>query len=217
MPAPAAVIELLEEAQRLGFLGPGPVDEHVAHARGMATALSAAAGARFPLHGSGWRVVDLGSGGGVPGLPLALEWTEARFWFLEAGHRRSEFLRRAVRALGLEARVEVVNARAEIAGRGPLRGTADVVTARSFGPPAVVAECGAPLLQQGGLLVVSEPPSGNAGPPRWPPEALAEFGLRPQATPSSAGGATYRILHQVSLCPDVFPRRTGVPAKRPRF
>ena len=57
------------------------------------------------------------------------------------------------------------------------------MTARSFGPPAATAECAAPLLAVGGLLVVSEPPDG---PDRWPADALAALGLEPSDSTSPA-------------------------------
>jgi 16S rRNA (guanine527-N7)-methyltransferase len=62
--------------------------------------------------------------------------------------------------------------------------------------------------------VVSEPPGGR--PDRWPAPDLAVLGLEPVAL-VEAGGASYQVLRQVSSCPDRFPRRTGIPAKRPLF
>lgn len=152
-PGPAGdhrLIEELERSQRLGFLGPAPVDAHLAHARGFAVAVEAP-----PT-----RFLDLGSGGGVPGLVLAELWPGAQAVLLEAGERRCGFLREAVGRLGLDGRVAVVRQRAEEAGRSPTwRGGFDLVVARSFGPPAVTAECAAPFLRVGGRLVVSEPPA----------------------------------------------------------
>lgn len=111
--------------------------------------------------------------------------------------------------------------RAEEAGRDPeLRATFDLVTARGFGPPAVVAECAAPFLRPGGLLVVSEPPAGEAA--RWPAAGLAPLGLEPVGPPltlevGSGQTGTYQVLHQRIACPERWPRRTGIPAKRPLF
>jgi 16S rRNA (guanine527-N7)-methyltransferase len=90
------------------------------------------------------------------------------------------------------------------------------VTARSFGRPAVVAECAAPLLKPGGWLVVSEPPAADRPEtPRWPAVALGQFGLVPEE--QAREGFEYQVLRQHEACPDRFPRRTGVPAKRPLF
>ncbi|MCU1452134.1 MAG: rRNA small subunit methyltransferase [Acidimicrobiales bacterium] len=129
--------------------------------------------------------------------------------------RRCRFLREAVDGLGLADRVAVVQERAELVGRDPEhRGRADVVVARSFGPPAVAAECAGPLLAVGGDLVMSEPPTTDDA-QRWPPAALAELGF---------GGAerveaAYHVVRVPLLSPtgDRWPRRVGIPAKRPLF
>ena len=89
-----------------------------------------------------------------------------------------------------------------------------MVTARGFGPPAVTAECAAPLLAVRGRLVVSEPPEEDDR--RWPTKALAELGLRPSGRLEQAF-ARFQVLRQEQLCPVTFPRRSGVPAKRPLF
>ena len=205
------LVPVLEEARRHGFLGPGPVEVHLDHAAGYAAALEADAGA-------GWvvtRAADLGSGAGLPGLPLALHFHQSQWTLVEASVRRASFLRAAVARLALGDRVTVVEDRAETVGRArDYRERFDVVVARSFGPPAVVAECAAPLLRTGGRAVVSEPPGGE--PERWPAEGLAHLGMTPAAS-VRAGGAAYQVLRQVTPCPDRWPRRVGVPTKRPLF
>ena len=197
---------VLSEARDLGFLGPGPVDGHVEHARGFVQAV----GVPPPT-----RVVDLGSGGGVPGLALALAWPDSVVALLDSNERRALFLARATGELGLTSRVVVVHARAEEVGRDPLwRARADLVVSRSFGPPPVTAECAAPLLAPGGRLVVSEPPGGDAD--RWPADALEVLGLRPVSRFEQAF-SRFQVLRQEGLCPETYPRRTGIPAKRPLF
>jgi 16S rRNA (guanine527-N7)-methyltransferase len=132
-----------------------------------------------------------------------------------------------VRRLGLQDRVSVRQDRAEAAGRDPgARGHFDGVLARSFGRPAVVAECAAPLLRPGGWLVVSEPPGSSPdGPPdfpsdppraaRWPAGPLRQLGLVPDRLMHEE--SDYQTLRQTDPCPDRFPRRDGMPAKRPLF
>jgi 16S rRNA (guanine527-N7)-methyltransferase len=165
------------------------------------------------------RLVDLGSGGGLPGLVVATDWPEAAVALLEANGRRDAFLRRAVERLGLETRVSVLEERAEVCGREPRsRAGFDGVLARSFGRPAVLAECAAPLLKVGGWLLVSEPPPSedeDRQGPRWPTEPLHQLGLEPGEVIHE--GFEYRTLRQREPCPDRFPRRNGVPAKRPLF
>lgn len=198
--------EVLERSRQLGFLGPGPVAGHIEHATGFVHAV----GSDVPH-----RVLDLGTGGGVPGLVLALAWPDAQVCLLESNERRAVFLAGAARDLGVEGRVVVAHARAEDAGRDPAwRGWADVVTARSFGPPAVTAECAAPLVRVGGRVIVSEPPDEPAD--RWPAAGLAQLGLRATGRVEQAF-SRFQVLRQDQPCPDEYPRRVGVPGKRPLF
>jgi len=228
---PGTLQEVLVAARDAGFLGPGPVERHLRHARGFVAL------ARLEAAGESPRILDLGSGGGLPGLVVAGAWPEATMVLLEANERRAQFLERAVAACDLHQRVSVVHQRAEICGRDALyRATFDGVVVRSFGSPAVVAECAAPFLRLGGWLIVSEPPGEDGaaalsadpapdqedlGPPmawgtgRWPADKLAPLGLKPVESVRTEFG--YQILRQTVLCPDRFPRRNGVPSKRPLF
>ena len=115
----------------------------------------------------------------------------------------------------LDDRVAVITERAEVLGRSPdHRGVYDLVVSRSFGPPAVTAECGAPLLRPGGRLVVSEPPGGSAG--RWPDAGLAEAGLQADG-PLHIDDVHLMVLVRTADPIDRLPRRSGIPAKRPLF
>jgi 16S rRNA (guanine527-N7)-methyltransferase len=158
------------------------------------------------------RVLDLGSGGGLPGLVLATRRPELELTLLEARQRASRFLREAVTRLG-QAGLTVLEARAEEAARRPdLRQTYDAVVARSFGPPPVTAECAVAFLRPGGTLIVSEPP-GESPRERWPAEGLDALGFAPAArhvTPE----ATFVSIEKLRA-DDRWPRRSGVPAKRP--
>lgn len=197
------LLAVLEEARSWGFLGPGPVADHVAHAEAFAAAVS------LPPD----RALDLGSGGGVPGLVLAGRWPTTRWVLLDSQERRTAFLAGAVARLGWQDRVQVVRARAEEAGRDPdLRAAFDLVTARSFGPPAVTAECAAPFLRVGGHLLVSEPPEAVD---RWPAAGLAPLGL--EVVGVRTGAHRMAALEQITGCPDSYPRAVGRPAKRPLF
>jgi 16S rRNA (guanine527-N7)-methyltransferase len=193
---------VLEGSRAAGLLGPAPIADQIDHALGFLDGLPAGPA----------QVVDLGSGGGVPGLVLAVARPAWQMVLIDAAARRCAVLEQAVVELGLAERVEVRHQRAEDAGRGPLRGQADGVVARSFGPPAVVAECAAPLLRVEGVLVVSEPPEERD---RWPAEGVALLGLTRGPRWRRAG--SYQALRQALPCPDRFPRRPGIPAKRPLF
>jgi 16S rRNA (guanine527-N7)-methyltransferase len=205
--------QVLSEARQAGFLGPGPLGPQYRHAEGFAALARR-------LSPTSSRLLDLGSGGGLPGLVVALAWPEATVVLLDGNRRRAGFLAGAVERLDLGGRVNVVHQRAEVAGRDPqLRAGFAGVLARSFGPPAVLAECAAPFLRVGGWVVVSEPPAGPSGTDegsgRWPAEPLAQVGLVPDEVVQDE--FSYQVLRQRTLCPERYPRRDGVPAKRPLF
>ncbi|HET9076912.1 MAG TPA: RsmG family class I SAM-dependent methyltransferase [Acidimicrobiales bacterium] len=194
---------MLGRAQELGFIGNGDLEPHVQRALHMAAAVP----------GRPERALDLGSGGGLPGLPLALVYPTTHWLLLDGSTRRTGFLAEAVAELGLAGRVSVRAERAEDAARSDIRASFDLVAARSFGPPATTAECAAPFLRPGGRLVVAEPP-GSTG-QRWDPSGLARLGLGPATTVTEPSAVA--VLVQERLCPAAYPRRNGVPAKRPLF
>lgn len=201
-PARRRLETALEEARDRGALGPGPVGPHVDHALTM-TGL---------LGGQPPSFLDLGSGAGVPGLVLALVWPEADGVLLDAQERRCRLLHQAIATLGL-SRCSVVRGRAEEVARQPEhRERYSLVVARAFGLPAATAECGAPLLVVGGRLAVSEPPEPASA--RWPADGLARLGLRP-AELRRAGTVAVAVMEKVAPTDDAWPRRTGIPSKRP--
>jgi 16S rRNA (guanine527-N7)-methyltransferase len=158
-------------------------------------------------------VIDLGTGGGVPGLPLA-SWRPDLHWVLvDAMAKRIAFVRSSVQELGLDA--EVVASRAEeLAAQPGWRARADAIVARSLATPAIAAEYAAPFLRVGATAVIAEPPGGADE--RWPAAGLARLGLR-RGRAITGPGATLQVLEQVEPCPPTYPRRTGVAAKRPLF
>jgi 16S rRNA (guanine527-N7)-methyltransferase len=158
-------------------------------------------------------IADLGSGAGVPGLPLAIALPEARFSLVESSARKCDFIRRA--ATGCElGNVDVVNARIE-----QWSAQSDVVTARALAPLEVVVEYAAPLLRVGGTLVAwrgqRDPQAEDAA-----AKAAQMLGIQPgeirSVKPYKA--AAHRHLHLMSKVTDTpprFPRRPGVARKRP--
>lgn len=197
---------MLHQQRARDVLGPDPVEAQVAHSLGFATALGP----------SPRRAIDLGSGGGIPGVVLAVMcWPEAEVVLVDASQRRCTYLELVVGQLDLAPRVQVRWGRAEELGREEAwRGRADAVVARSFGPPAAVAECAAPLVAIGGGLVVSEPPGASGE--RWPAAGLAALGATLEEV-VEVEGARYVRLRQEASCPARFPRRPGTPTRRPLF
>jgi len=162
------LLETLRDAQRFGFFGDRPIEEAAAHSMAFVEAIG-------PLH-TGARVVDLGSGGGLPGLVLAASYRDVAITLIDRRAKRTDFLRRAVKRLAFEhARVITDDVRrlvdAVAAGSSP---PFDVVTARGFGPPDVTLQLAAGLIGPDGRIVISEPPTGD----RWDSELLVALGLR---------------------------------------
>ena len=161
-------------------------------------------------------LVDLGSGAGVPGFPLAIARPEMSVTLVEGNGRKCDFMRTMADALGL-TNVAVVHGRAETWSGGVA--AADVVTARALAPLDVVAEYAAPLLRLGGALVAwrgqRDPDDEAAG-----ARAAEILGLSvlPVQRVEPYRGAMHRHLHVMvkeSSTPDRFPRRDGVARKRP--
>jgi 16S rRNA (guanine527-N7)-methyltransferase len=209
--------ELLEraytEAIRLGFLGPREQDRlwerHLNDALGLALI-------RQPRAQEQW--ADLGSGAGLPGLPLAVAYRATSFTMIDAQRRRLDWVAATAATLGL-ANVTVVHARLEDYGQGPARQSFDVAMARALGPLPVVAEFGLPLLRTGGQLLV----------PRGRPEAdeleqatvaCEQLGgrlddvLPNPSSPIDRVGFVV-IMAKIAATSPRFPRRSGVPVRTP--
>ncbi len=172
------MLNVLERSRIAGFLGPGPVADHIGHSEQFLAALLAGrehGGSQRAKASTGpLRLIDLGSGGGVPALPLLVVDPDLSAVLVDASQKRCSFLVWAIAELGLGDRIEVWCGRAEeIAHEDRARGQFDFVTARGFGPPATTVECSAPLLHEQGILAISEPPGGRS----WPRIELAELGL----------------------------------------
>jgi 16S rRNA (guanine527-N7)-methyltransferase len=136
---------------------------------------------------------------------------------LDANERRTDFLQTVLDAWERPADASVSRGRAEEIGHQDwARGQFQLVVSRSFGAPAVTAECGSPLLADGGLLVVSEPPGEDAD-ERWPEAGLALLGLHRGDAVRLDDRFGYQTMSRVGALDDRYPRRVGIPAKRPLF
>ena len=147
------LLQVLGMVRDRGPIGERSLPDAVAHAR------------RFTrlIPGDATSLIDLGSGGGLPGLVIAADRLDVSVTLIERRTTRADLIRRAVSALEL-ANVQVVAADVlEWARRSP---GFEVVTARSFGAPQVVAQAARAVGTAGGLLLVSEPPD-DQGIDRW--------------------------------------------------
>lgn len=157
-----ALVDALESSQGLGMLGQRPIAEVVEHAMSFVDALGGITGV----------VVDLGSGGGVPGLVIARARPDLQLILVDRRATRVDHLRRLVHRLDLARRVEIL---AADAAHLVLAAPADAIVARGFGAPAKTIRRAVPLLAPDGLIVVSEPPEHTDD--RWPTELLVRLGL----------------------------------------
>jgi 16S rRNA (guanine527-N7)-methyltransferase len=156
-------------------------------------------------------LVDVGSGGGMPGLPLKAVRPDLAVTLLEADRRKAAFLVDAAARLGLA--VDVVPERAEVAGRGSLRETFDLAVCRALAPMPVVAELCLPLVRVGGRLLAMKGRVEEAG------AAIAALGGGPPAVLPAPSAARERgvvvAVPKVAPTPTAYPRRPGVPGRRP--
>lgn len=164
------------------------------------------------------RVLDVGSGGGFPGIPLAIVRPRVSVALLEATGKKVAFLRRAADALGLD-NVTALNLRAEEAARHPsLRGHMDIVLARAVARLSVLLEYCLPFVRAGGFVLALK--SGDLADERAEGERAAALlggtvrAPQPVPVPGLAGHVIVRI-DKTGETPDDYPRRTGVPGKRP--
>jgi len=161
-------------------------------------------------------VIDVGSGGGVPGMPLAIVMPSVRFTLLEATGKKAAFLRAAAEQLGLK-NVTVLNERAERAGQSHReeghREKFDVAIARALGHLAVVAELCAPLVRPGGWVLAvkgakAEQELEESG------KALGLVGLRHARTEQTPTGRIV-LLEKTTRTPRTYPRKDGEPSRVP--
>ena len=162
--------------------------------------------------------VDVGSGAGFPGVPLAIMRPDVRFTLLDALGKRVEFLRHVIEALGLNA--EAVHLRAEDAARRPeLRERFDLATARAVAPMNVLSEYLLPFVKPEGWMLALKGPTLD--------QELAEA----EGTLRTLGGALVRTqalaipgrdwdhraawIRKIGPTPEKYPRRAGLAEKKP--
>jgi 16S rRNA (guanine527-N7)-methyltransferase len=167
----------------------------------------------------GVRVADVGSGAGLPGVALGIVRGDLRLTLIEASARRCEFLRHVVERVGLEG-AEVACLRAEEAGRQDYyRESYEVVVSRAVARLAVLAEYALPLARVGGVFLAQKGPRVQAE-LNEAAGAIETLGGIVQASerfelPEGGGSRVVVVIGKESSTPARYPRRPGVPAKRP--
>ncbi len=165
------------------------------------------------------RLADIGAGAGVPGLPLKIAFPRLQVTLIEATGKKAEFCRHVVEALELEG-VEVIHGRAEEVGHlAGHRQAYDWATARAVAQLPVVVEYLLPLLKLGGKAIAQKGETGPAEAHAAEP-ALRMLGGRmaqiiPVELPRVPETRYLVVMDKVAATPAGYPRRPGVPLKRP--
>ena len=164
-------------------------------------------------------LLDIGSGGGVPGFPLALTRPGWSVTLLESASRKTRELETIAAALDLSSRVRVVTQRAEAFARDPAEREAYAsVTLRAVSSGAACLELGLPLVAPGGRLLLYRGPEVDDERPRLAAVSALLGGGEPRVEARTLpSGAARRlvVVEKITPTPAAYPRRDGVPAKRP--
>ncbi|HEY9749977.1 MAG TPA: 16S rRNA (guanine(527)-N(7))-methyltransferase RsmG [Allocoleopsis sp.] len=173
----------------------------------------------FIPHPSSFRVIDIGTGGGFPGIPAAIACSNWQVTLLDSTQKKITFLQTLAATLGLENTKTLVN-RAEAVGQLPEHREAyDLALIRAVGPASVCAEYALPLLKLEGQAVLYRG--------QWTLEetealrpAVAQLGgaiaaIEECSTPITQSMRHCLYLRKVAPTPEEFPRAIGVPAKQP--
>lgn len=164
-------------------------------------------------------VIDVGTGAGFPGLPLAIVQTNTQFDLLDATQKKIEFVNRAIQALGLKNARALWGRSEELARQNVKRETYQVALSRAVASLATVAELTLPLVRLGGFVLVQK--GANVEQEIVQARgALRKLGgeldqiLRLEL-PISKDARSLIILRKIATTPPSYPRKPGVPAKNP--
>jgi len=163
----------------------------------------------FPEAG---RSADLGSGGGLPALPLAIVRPRMQMMLVESVGKKAAFLEQAARDLQLD-QIRVCNERIEDVGRSDARASMDVVTARALARLPVLLELAIPLLRVGGRLLAIK---GEQAEREIEEARVALVELRAEVEHvHRTDTGTVVVIHKRDKTPKRYPRRPGEPKRKP--
>ncbi len=201
---------LLEENEKINLISrradPNDVDRHIEDA------LTACKHFDFDDK----KIIDVGSGAGFPGIPLAAACPRGQFTLLESELKKSQFLVMAIEVLGLK-NVKIWRERAEVAGRTVGREGFDCAVARAVSELNTLAEYVLPLVKVDGVFLAWKGRNYSVELERAE-NALQELGGQVEDIKSYSLGGSQRyllVIKKVKSTPNRFPRRVGVPKKRP--
>ena len=206
----AALDAAWQPARRAGVLGTASIEELWEHTAGFASAVCSA----FSAECSTWngRILDAGTGAGVPGVLLACQLPCAELTLVDGSDRRLDHVRAAVRALGLGDRIRIIHGRMDdLAHETDHRAMYDVAVARLLADPAEAAELILPCVRPGGIAVVS---CRDDQVPAWRQVAAAVRGASDVVTASEPAGAFVTVSISGLLAQEL-PRRPAARARTP--
>ena len=158
------------------------------------------------------RVLDIGSGGGLPAIPLALKLPAVQFSLLEANTRKCAFLEHVAANLEL-ANVKVLPGRAEeLAHQPELREQFDRAISRAAAPPPVLLELALAFVKPGGELIAEV---STVDPQLLESAARILGGGIPRVQQPLAGGSRLLLVPKIGPTPAGYPRRVGLPSRKP--
>lgn len=160
-------------------------------------------------------LLDIGSGGGIPGMVLAIARPELDVTLLDATSKKVTFLNETAAVLGLE-NLRALHGRSEDLARDPsYRERFPVVTARAVARLATLVELVLPFVTPGGMAILPKGPGAAEELEEARPAIGFVGGKRPRIEPSQLDDSLFVLIDKGKPTPERFPRRVGIPGKRP--
>jgi len=161
------------------------------------------------------RVVDIGSGAGFPSIPLAISFPDAQVTLIESSNRKTQFLALLQRSLRLPNLCVITGRAEELAHGADLREAFDVVLARAVAKLPSLAELTLPFCRIGGKVVLHKGPDVTDEIAAAANAIETLGGAAPKSTPVPQLRTTLIAISKDRVTPENYPRRVGIPAKRP--
>ncbi len=164
------------------------------------------------------KILDLGTGAGIPSIPIKILYPNMNLSLLESSHKKCEFLEKIIQKLNLE-KVQIYNKRAEVLGQSELRESFDLVFTRALAKLPSLAELSIPLIKIGGMVITAK---GNL-PEKEIKESeyitkflgATETKVKKIIIPKYLPDDHFVIWKKIKKTPNNFPRKDGIPQKKP--